>query len=73
MSAHPSVHPCGRACSDLRVIYRLGMVGGQERGVTGEGPGRVAVKVPDVTVTTSRNNLIPQLGPSSADLLLQGH
>lgn len=46
---------------------------GADRGVTGEGPSWRAVKVPDVTVTTSRNNLIPQLQPSPADLLLQGH
>lgn len=46
---------------------------GAGRGVTGEGPSWRAVKVPDVTVTTSRNNLIPQLQPSPADLLLQGH
>lgn len=54
----------GPSCADLSVW----VVGG-----SGELQGGQAVKVSDVAVTTSRNNLIPRLQPSSADLLLQGH
>lgn len=51
----------------------LGREGRDGGGWGGGAWGRVAVKVSDVAVTTSRNNLIPRLQPSSADLLLQGH